>query len=189
MTEGSEDTGIVLKPVVQQEGGRPGPAGSSRSGLLFKGSLSGSGGGISGGSLHRLVGHDAGGKLLLGPLKAGACGAVQRVDLIGTWRWERRWNEGIFSNNNGWLYLLEHDQGHGGQGGEENGDDDHNHAHWDVFIQAGQSWDPPTVEENRKFDTVGRLNSEFSRKQTRFLSDVKSPHLVPQLVMPIHWIT
>lgn len=86
MTVGSEDTGIVLKPVVQQEGGRSETAGSSPSGLLFKGSLSSSGGGISGGSLHRLVGHDAGGKLLLGPLKAGACGAVQRVDLIGRWR-------------------------------------------------------------------------------------------------------
>lgn len=85
-TVGSEDRGIVLKPVAQQEGGQSEAAGSSQSGLLFKGSLSGPGGGISGSSLHCLVGHDAGGKLLLGPLKAGACGAVQRVDLIGRWR-------------------------------------------------------------------------------------------------------
>lgn len=85
------------------------------------------------------------------------------------------------SNNNGWLYLLEHDQGHGGQGGEENGDDDHNRAHWHVFIQAGQSRDPATMEENRKFDTVGRLNSEVSRKQTRFLTDVESLTWCPSL--------
>lgn len=37
--------------------------------------------------------------------------------------------------------------------------------------------------------TLGRLNSELSRERTRFLTDVESPHLVPQLVMPIHWIT
>lgn len=33
------------------------------------------------------------------------------------------------------------------------------------------------------------LDGRKSRKQMRFLIDVRSPHLVPQLVMPIHWIT
>lgn len=64
------------------------------SGLLFEGPPSSCGSSVSGGSLHRLVGHDPGGKLLLGPLKAGACGSVQRVDLIRRWRLEKRSNVG-----------------------------------------------------------------------------------------------
>lgn len=67
-----------------------------QSDLLFKGPLSSSGGSISGCSLHRLVGHDAGGKLLLGPLKAGARGAVQRMDLMRMWRLEKGANMGTF---------------------------------------------------------------------------------------------
>lgn len=67
-----------------------------RSDLLFKGPLSSSGGSIRGCSLHRLVGHDAGGKLLLGPLKAGARGAVERMDLMGMWRLEQRSKVGPF---------------------------------------------------------------------------------------------
>lgn len=80
--------GIVLK----QDAGWS----EHRSDLLFEGPLSSSGGSISGCSLHRLVGHDAGGKLLLGPLKAGARGAVQRMDLMRMWRLEQRSNGGTF---------------------------------------------------------------------------------------------
>lgn len=41
----------------------------------------GVGGGVGGGRLDRLVGHDPGGKLLLGFLEAGSCGAVESVHL------------------------------------------------------------------------------------------------------------
>lgn len=54
----------------------------NQSDLLFKGSLRSSGGGVGSGRLHGTVGHDARGKLLLGPLEAGAGGAVQCVDLM-----------------------------------------------------------------------------------------------------------
>lgn len=47
----------------------------------------------------------------------------------------------------------------------------------------------PLWRRTRKFDTVGRLDSEFRRTQRRFRINVGPPHLVPQLVMPIHWIT
>lgn len=82
LSVGSEEGRIVLKPAV--------PWRERRSDLLLKGSLGGSGGGVGGGGLHRPVGHDAGGELLLGPLEAGARGAVQRVDLMGTSRLEGR---------------------------------------------------------------------------------------------------
>lgn len=41
----------------------------------------GVGGSVGGGRLDRLVGHDPGGKLLLGFLEAGSCGAVESVHL------------------------------------------------------------------------------------------------------------
>lgn len=136
--------GIVLI----QDAGRS----EHQSDLLFKGPLSSSGGSISGCSLHRLVGHDTGGKLLLGPLKAGARGAVQRMDLMRMWRLEVK--RGHLSNACGWSYLFEHDQGHGGQRGEENGNNDHDDAHGGAFIQAGHSRDPPTTDEKRTFNTA-----------------------------------
>lgn len=49
--------------------------------LLFEGSPGSVGSSVSGGGLHRLVGHDAGGELLLRLLEAGAGGPVQRMDL------------------------------------------------------------------------------------------------------------
>lgn len=67
-----------------------------RSDLLFKGPLSSSGGSSSGCGLHRLVRHDASGKLLLGPLKAGTRGAVERMDLMSMWRLEQRSKVGTF---------------------------------------------------------------------------------------------
>lgn len=55
--------------------------------LSFEGPAGGVGGGVGrsvgGRGLHRLVGHDAGGELLLGLLEAGAGGAVQSVHLHG----------------------------------------------------------------------------------------------------------
>lgn len=60
-----------------------------------------------------------------------------------------------FQKDCSWLYLFEHEQGHGGQRGEEDSNDDHNDAHWGAFIQAAQSRDPPTVDGNLRFSTVG----------------------------------
>lgn len=121
-----------------------------QSDLLFEASLCGSGGGISSGRLDRLVGHDACCKLLLGPLKAGTGGTVQRMHLmkVGGEKIIRTENTSIDSTFLwGRRYLFEHDERHGGQWGKESGDDDHDDAHWDAFIQAGQRWDPPAVGE------------------------------------------
>lgn len=53
----------------------------ARSDSLLEAFLRGPGGGRSSGRPDRLVGHDARGELLLGPLEAGAGGTVHRVDL------------------------------------------------------------------------------------------------------------
>lgn len=54
---------------------------SGQSDLLLKVCLCSPGGGVSSGRLDGLVGHDACGELLLGPLKAGTGGTVHHVDL------------------------------------------------------------------------------------------------------------
>lgn len=58
-----------------------------QSDLLLEGSLCGPGGGVSGGCLDRLVGHDTRGELLLGSLETGAGGSVRRMDLKRKRRW------------------------------------------------------------------------------------------------------
>lgn len=58
-----------------------------QSDLLLEGSLCGPGGGVSGGRLDRLVGHDTCGELLLGSLETGAGGSVRRMDLKRKRRW------------------------------------------------------------------------------------------------------
>lgn len=37
------------------------------------------------------------------------------------------------------VHLFEHDEGQGGQRGEERRHEDHHDAHGDAFVQAGQS--------------------------------------------------
>lgn len=78
------------------------------------------------------------------------------------------------------LYLLEHDQGHGSQRGEENGNNDHDDAHWDAFIEAGQSRDPPTMDENQMAELP--LQSE---RNTRVQRD--SPMLHLALIQLLTW--
>lgn len=65
----------------QRQGVMVGWRDDGQSDLLLEVSLCSPGGGISSGRLNRLVGHDACGKLLLGPLKAGTGGTVHRMDL------------------------------------------------------------------------------------------------------------
>lgn len=58
-----------------------------QSDLLLEGPLCGPGGGVSGGCLDRLVGHDTCGELLLGSLETGTGGSVRRMDLKRKRRW------------------------------------------------------------------------------------------------------
>lgn len=120
----------------------------AQSDLLFEGRLCSPGGGVSSGCLHRLIGHDACGKLLLSLLEAGTGGTVQCMDLI---KWRARTDEVVLNRLlkmlpdylMDYLYLFEHDEGQDSQWGKESSDEDHYNAHWDASIQASQSWDPP----------------------------------------------
>lgn len=62
------------------------------------------------------------------------------------------------------LYLFEHDEGHGGQRGEEDGDHDHDDAHRDAPVQAGESRDPPAGDGKKTFRDIlavsGRIQSD-----------------------------
>lgn len=109
-----------------------------RSDLLLEGSRRGPGGGVGGGRLDRLVGHDACSELLLGLLEAGAGGTVHRVD------------------------LFEHDEGHDSQRGKQSGDENHYDAHWDAPIQASQSRDPPTGAPTGDADTLEDVDAKLT---------------------------
>lgn len=48
-------------------------------------------------------------------------------------------------------HLFEHEEGHDSLRGEESRDEDHDDAHRDAGIQAGQSRDPPAAGDKTVF--------------------------------------
>lgn len=81
-----------------------------QSDLLFEGSAGSRGGGVSGGGLHRFVGHDASGEFLLRLLETGTGGSVERMN------------------------LFKHNERDDCRCGEEGRDQDHDDAHGNTCV-------------------------------------------------------